>query len=229
MTSSEAGAWRGFQAGLEREAHDLLLRQEFRAPLARHGHVEVVGALGMGLLCTRDIDLHLYPRSMTTEGWMGVVADLARTPGVQCMRLHNLWDHGPPDFAWRPPGLPRHRGYLTELQYVILRGMAAGWHVDLWLQPESAGDEAVQLRERVRAAQRADLRLGPAVLAMKAALRALDLPRRIPSLYVYLAALGDGVRALPALADALRRRGVALADVLEAALAASGPSDASGA
>ncbi len=229
MTSSEAEAWRRFQAGLEHEAHDLLRHLDLRATLARHGRVEIVGALGMGLLCARDIDLHLYPGSMTTKGWMGVVADLARTPGVQCMRLHNLWDHGPPDFAWRPPGLPRHRGYLTELQYVTLRGLAAGWHVDLWLLPEGAGDEAVQLRERMRAALRADPCLGPAVVAMKAALRALDLPRRIPSLYVYLAALDDRARGLPDLADGLRRRDAVLADVLEAALAAGGPSDAGGA
>lgn len=204
------------EAELQREADALLGQLQLLPRLARHGRVGVVGAKAMGVLVARDIDLHLQPPALSPASWLAVVADLAEVPGIQAMRLHNLWDYGPPDFAWRPPGQPRHRGYLTELPYLRAPGSPLAWHVDLWLLPPGP-DEAAALAERWRAAAGQDRGLRPATLQLKRAIATLHLPRRLPSVLVYRAAPDDGVRTMPDLVAALQRREPELGRQLEAA------------
>jgi len=90
--------------------------------------------------------------------------------------------------------------------------------------PPGAPDEA--LAGRLRAAAECDPALRPALLQLKAALAPLHLPRRIPSVWVYRAALDDGARDIPALAAALRRREPELAAMREAAGSPPGPGGA---
>lgn len=179
----------------------------------------------MGVLVARDIDLHLQPPALCSRAWLAVVTDLAEVRGIQSIRLHNLWDYGPPNFAWRPPGQPRHRGYLTELPYLRAPGSPLPWNVDLWLLPPGP-DEAAALAERWRAAASQDPGLRPATLQLKRSVAALHLPRPLPSVLVYRAALDDGVRTMPALVATLRRREPALGRGLEAAWAAAGAAPA---
>ncbi len=205
------------QALLQRDATALLDQIDLLSRLARRGAVAIVGAMPMGLLVARDIDVHVRPPTVSRAALMGVVADLVETPGVQVIRLHNMWDYGPPDFAWRPPDQPRHRGFLVEMDYLRAPGSAEAWHVDLWMLPTDVPDDAAVMATRMCAAMARDSGLRPAVLLLKRALAALTLPRRIPSVLVYRAALEDGARDMAGLLASMRQRQPDLAAILGAA------------
>ena len=208
------------ESELQAQADALLECLALRPCLARYGRLLVVGAKAMGLLVDRDIDLHVYPPTLSLGVWLEVTRALAALPGVQSLRLHNLWDYAAPDFEWREPGRPRNRGYLTELSFLRIPASAGVWHIDLWLLPDGEPDEAADWVGRMATAVAGDPGLRPAILRMKNDLVDLALPRRLPSVCVYRAAIEDGARDLPALVEALRAREPGFANLLAGALAA---------
>lgn len=75
----QARAWEALRESRAREAWETV-----------GAEVRLVGSLRMGLLCRhRDIDLHVYSGSVTTESSFGAMARLAQDPRVEELRCVN--------------------------------------------------------------------------------------------------------------------------------------------
>lgn len=184
------------QDHLQSEADAVLADLDLLALLEPIGLVLRVGSSVLGLMASRDIDLHVYPDEMDGPRAFGALRPLAAHPRVQRLRL-SAWT-GP----FRVPELPE--GYSWGLRYYTDAGDE--WKLDVWFfagaDPRAALDYAEDVRRRLTPETRL------AILEIKAAHGRHPAYRGAA---VYEAVLDRGVRTpeeFGALLEGPRGRGV---------------------
>lgn len=128
------------QDALQSEADAVLTDLGLVPLLEPIGEVVRVGSSVLGLMVSRDIDLHVYCESMDTVRAFEALRPLAAHPRVQRLRLSD-WTG-----RFRIPELPE--GYSWGLRYYTDTGDE--WKVDVWFFAGQDPNPALEYDETVR-------------------------------------------------------------------------------
>jgi hypothetical protein len=167
------------QAALQAEADIVLADMGIVRLLEPIGDVVRVGSSVLGLMVSRDIDLHVYCAAMDKVGVFEALRPLTVHPRVQRLRLSD-WTG-----RFRISELPE--GYSWGLRYYTDAGNV--WKVDVWFFSRQDPRPAIEYDEAVR--RRLTPETTTAILRIKQACHGHPQYRGVG---VYSAVLDRGVR-----------------------------------